>query len=229
MRKKNNLNERVLSCADYLIRKIFHTGEKPEQDFIDYIKIFGNSNPVQLEIGCGKGSFINETAKNNKNINFIAVEKSENVIISAMERTAYEGVSNIRYIIGRAEYLDLVLPPCSIEQIHLYFSCPFPKSRYAKHRLTHEGFMKIYRKLLSQGGKINFKTDNSEFFEFSLKSFSENGFRLQNVTHDLHGSNCLSGYRDSYKSIPKGDIITEYEKNFIEKGLKIYYLEAFLK
>jgi len=217
MRKKKNLDERVLSCSDLLICKLFNLGEPLTAELIDFPAVFGNSNPVRLEIGCGKGGFINQAAKTFPQINFIAVEKSENVIISAMEQTFYEKLPNVRYIIGMAEYLDLIIPPRSVERIYLNFSCPFPKVRYAKHRLTHGNFLKIYKKILIKNGLISFKTDNVSFFEFSLESLSANGFRLQNVLYDLHNSELT------------GNIITEYESLFIQKGLKINYLEAIWK
>jgi len=217
MRKKKNLNERVFACSDLLICKLFNLGEPLTAGLIDFPAVFGNSNPVRLEIGCGKGGFVNEMAKIHPRVNFIAVEKSENVIISALEQTLSEKLTNVRYIIGMAEYLDLIIPPRSVEQIYLNFSCPFPKVRYAKHRLTHRGFLEIYKKILIEKGQVSFKTDNVSFFEFSLESLSANGFRLQNVLYDLHNSELT------------GNIITEYESLFIQKGLKINYLEAIWK
>jgi tRNA (guanine-N7-)-methyltransferase len=208
MRKKKNLNERVSACSEVLICKLFHLTGTPGAPN------FSNSSPVWLEIGCGKGSFVNQAAQLHPNVSFIAVEKSENVVISAMERTKAAKIPNVRYIIGMAEYLALVIPPNSIERIYLNFSCPFPKERYAKHRLTHENYLKIYKQLLCKNGRIYFKTDNCGFFGFSSESFSANGFLVENITRDLHNSGIT------------GNIITEYEALFTKQGYKINYLEA---
>ena len=101
-------------------------------------------------------------------------------------------------------------------RILLYFSCPFPKSGYATHRLTHNRFLEIYKRLLKKGGEIHQKTDNMHFFEFSLEQLSASGFALKNVSLDLH----KSGY--------EGNIMTEYEEKFTSKGFPIYRLEAYI-
>jgi tRNA (guanine-N7-)-methyltransferase len=217
MRKKNNLEARLSACRGILICRLFNTGGEPGTDIINYRDTFGNDNPVWLEIGCGKGGFVNRAARLHPCVNFIAVEKSENVAVSALERTVAEGLPNIRYIIGMAEYLDRVLPPGSIEALFLNFSCPFPKVRHEKHRLTHKSYLGLYSRLLKRGSVIHFKTDNSAFFDYSADSFAENGFALRNVSRDLHNSGIT------------GNIITEYEDYFIRQGKKINYLEAELK
>lgn len=211
MRKKNNLVQRLDCCRDYLICKTFYRSAAPKQGFHE---IFEPSLPVWLEIGCGKGGFVNQAAKLHKNVNFLAVEKSENVVISAMERSLRENIPNVRYIIGLAEYLERFVPPRSIERIYLNFSCPYPKKRYEKYRLTHRDYLEIYMRILKENGEIRFKTDNSDFFDYSLESLKSNNFLIKNVTRDLHNE----GFA--------GNIITEYEDFFIRKGYKIKYLEA---
>jgi len=214
MRKKKNLYKRFSDCSDYRLCKIFHKSPSPE---IKFSEIFNNDFPVWLEIGCGKGGFINQAAKIYKDINFLAVEKIENVAVTAMENSALEKIANIRYIIGLAENLERVIPSNSIEKIFLNFSCPFPKSKHEKRRLTHKQYLEIYRRILTSNGVISFKTDNSDFFEYSVERFRENNFLLKNITRDLHNSDI------------KGNIITEYESFFTDKGFKTNYLEAFLE
>ncbi|MCL2697817.1 MAG: tRNA (guanosine(46)-N7)-methyltransferase TrmB [Oscillospiraceae bacterium] len=214
MRKKKNLAERVFACSGLLICKLYNTGEEPEAKLLDFCKIYGNSDPVWLEIGCGKGGFVNQAAKIYPHINFLAAEKIENVAVSALERTKLEKIPNIRYITGMAEYLGHVIAPNSVKRIYLNFSCPFPKERHAKHRLTHPAHLEIYKRILTANGLIIFKTDNRSFFEYSQESLSSCGFHIQNVTHDLHNSGIT------------GNIITEYEKIFTKQGQKINYLEA---
>ncbi len=218
MRKKKNLETRLSECEEYLL-----DADSEDRDFskarenkklYNFEEIFGNSNPVRMEIGCGKGTFVLETAKRNPNINFIAVEKVRNVIVAACEKVKEEGLSNVRFMASGAEYLPSFIPEGSIDLIYLNFSCPFPKAKYARHRLTHRYFLEIYRRLLKQGGEIHQKTDNMHFFEFSIEELSQSGYKIRNVSLDLHNSDF------------EGNIVTEYEKRFSDLGQPIYRLEA---
>lgn len=218
MRKKRHLDERLEACSDVCLgwlQDYAHEqrGENPPE-LISVEKIFGNSNPLHLEIGCGKGQFAEEIALRNPDINFIAVEQNVNVLVTAMERTHKSGLPNLRYVMGMAEYLEKIIPPASVDKIYLNFSCPFPKSKYAKHRLTHERFLSIYRNILKDDALIVQKTDNKLLFEFSLNSLSQGGFMMRNITFDLHNSKI------------EGNIMTEYEQRFSSQGFPIYYLEA---
>lgn len=218
MRKKKHLDERLAACSavnlgwlqDYASEQ---RGVNPPE-IITAEKVFGNNNPIHLEIGCGKGQFAEDIARRNPDINFVAIEQNVNVLVTAMERTCAGGLKNLKYIMGMAEYLEKVFKPQSVERIYLNFSCPFPKNTYAKHRLTHERFLSIYRNILAPNGYIIQKTDNAPFFEFSLNSYSDNGFRLHNITFDLHNSKI------------EGNIITEYEEKFSSQGFPIFYTEA---
>lgn len=218
MRKKKYLDERLDAVSAYILDT-----DREERDFekavqikeyFNFEEIFGNSNPVELEIGCGKGQFVCEMAKRCPEVNFIAVEKERNVIIAAIEKISEAGLTNVRFIAGSAQYLPRFIPEHSIERIYLNFSCPYPKEKYRKHRLTHRFFLNIYRDLLTKNGDIHQKTDNMHFFEFSLQEFSAEGFRLENVSLDLHNSSF------------EGNIVTEYEKRFSDLGQPIYRLEA---
>lgn len=218
MRKKKNLEARLEEVKEYIL----HT-ECEEKDFekdvekslFDYEEVFGNSNPVRLEIGCGKGQFICEMAKRNPDVNFIAVEKIKNIIVAACEKAKEEGLTNVKFIAGCAEYLPRFIPENSVELIYLNFSCPFPKAKYARHRLTHRFFLEIYRKLLTEKGEIHQKTDNMHFFEFSLEEYSAAKYTIKNLSLDLHNS----GF--------EGNIVTEYEKRFSDLGQPIYRVEAY--
>ena len=181
---------------------------------MDLDEWFGRKAPLFLEIGCGKGRFACEAAKQNPEINFLAVEKSGNVIVEGCETAKRECISNLRFIKCGAEYLEKYLKDKSVDRIFLNFSCPFPKAAYASHRLTHKNFLEIYKKLLKKGAEIHQKTDNMHFFEFSIEEFSQSGFALKNVTFDLHNSDF------------EGNIVTEYEKRFSDLGQPIYRLEA---
>ncbi len=221
MRKKKYLDERLAAVESYILDtdREERNFEKSVciKEYFDFAEIFGNNNPVHLEIGCGKGQFVCEMAKRCPDINFIAVEKEKNVIVAAVEKIQKAELTNVRFIAGCAEYLPRFIPEKSIERIYLNFSCPYPKEKYKKHRLTHSFFLKIYRQLLSENGDIHQKTDNMHFFEFSLQEFSAENYKLENISLDLHNSNF------------EGNIVTEYEKRFSDLGQPIYRLEAKLK
>ncbi len=218
MRKKRHLEERLEACKEVMIymQNQNEFADDPLDDglFFDVEKVFGNNNPVHLEIGCGKGQFIIELAKRNPDINYIAVEKTPNVIVAGTEKLIESGLKNVRFCLGQAEYLEHLFRPHTIDRLYLNFSCPFPKETYAKHRLTHTRFLKIYNVVLKSGAEIHQKTDNMRLFEFSIEHFSVNGFPMKNVSLDLHNS----GF--------EGNIMTEYETRFTEMGLPIYRLEA---
>lgn len=218
MRRKKNLDERIAACKEimlYMQCQNEHANDPLNDDyFVDGKKVFGNDNPIYLEIGCGKGGFALEFARQNPDINLIAIEKTPNVLITGMEVQMEERLPNLRFCLGQAEYLEHLFRNHSIDRLFLNFSCPFPKHQYANHRLTHSRFLEIYRKVLKEGAEIHQKTDNMHFFEFSIEHFSANGFPMKNISLDLHNS----GF--------EGNIMTEYEKRFTELGQPIYRLEA---
>ncbi len=207
MRKKKHREDRLLLCSDYII------------DDFENIKngishIFDNENPVFLEIGCGKGRFITETALKNPDINFIAAEKNLDVLLLAAEKIKSAGIKNVRFLPGDALAFAEYNGGKTFERIYINFCDPWKKKRYAKRRLTHKNFLSIYKKILKDGGEVHFKTDNASLFEFSLNSFSDFGLRMKNITLDLHNS----GF--------EGNVMTEYEQLFSDKGQPIYRCEA---
>lgn len=218
MRRKKNLDERIEACREvvlYMQCQNEHANDPlSEEFFADSRKTFGNDNPLFLEIGCGKGGFAIEFARQNPDINLVAVEKTPNVLITGMEEQMKLRLPNLKFCMGQAEYLEHIFRDNTIDRIFLNFSCPFPKKSYAIHRLTHARFLEIYRKIMKENAEIHQKTDNMHFFEFSLEQLSNNGFPLKNVSLDLHNS----GFQ--------GNIMTEYEKRFTELGQPIYRLEA---
>lgn len=223
MRRKARLDERLAACEASGKLLILNVDDRHfqravvEKEYLDFEGLFGNKNPVVLEIGAGKGQFCCELAKREPNINIVAVEKSSNVIVDAAEKAISLGLPNLVLLRCDAEYLEKYIPEKSVARIYLNFSCPFPKKSYAPHRLTHRKFLEIYKKILADGGEIHQKTDNREFFEFSLEELSQSGFALKNVSLDLHNS----GF--------EGNIVTEYEQKFTEMGMPIYRLEAYIR
>ncbi len=217
MRKKKHLDERIADCPNILV---YRSDERDYSDsdadvnIIDTKAVFGNSNPVELEVGCGKGSFIVQLAMRNPDINYIAIERSANVLVTGAESALEKGIKNIYFINTQAEYLPRLLAPHSVRRVYLNFSCPFPKNKYAVHRLTHTRFLDIYRELLCDGGDIHQKTDNKPFFEWSLFQYAHGGYEVSEVTFDL----ASSGF--------EGNIMTEYEARFTALGFPICRCQA---
>ena len=217
MRRKKHLEERLEACGNkifFMDRDDRNFEVKTTDSILDLKALFGNDNPIQMEIGCGKGKFICDLARQNPGINYLAVEKASNVIVDAAEKAIELDIPNVIFLRGGAEYLDSYIPTQSIGRIYLNFSCPFPKKSYASHRLTHHRFLEIYKRIMQEGAEIHQKTDNMQLFEFSIEEFSHSGFGIKNVSLDLHNS----GF--------EGNIMTEYETRFHELGQPIYRLEA---
>lgn len=218
MKRKKNLDERIAASSDYLTimknESLNYNDAVKEDHLIDLTKLFGNGKPVVLEIGSGKGQFGCEYARRNPQRNILCVERNRNVLILAIDRARAMGLDNIRFLCGTAEYLSSYIDENSVEEIYLNFSCPFPKHRHIAHRLTNPRFLEIYKKILKPDGVICQKTDNMHFFEYSIEQFSACGFKLSNISLDLHNSDF------------EGNIVTEYENKFASRGFPIYRLEA---
>ena len=221
MRHKKNLDSRLENVSDNLIilrnESLNFNDAAEENHILDLQALFGNDNPVYLEVGCGKGGFGCTFAEQNPDKNIVCVEKVKNVIVIACETAKKKNLKNIVFLNCSAEYLQSFLPADSFEAIYLNFSCPYPKKSYASHRLTSERFLNIYKTLLKEDAPICQKTDNMHFFEYSIESFSKNGYEISNVSLDLHRSDFM------------GNIVTEYEEKFSSQGFPIYRLEARFK
>lgn len=220
-RKIRNLTSRRDNCSDlripYTLESFDFRTDEGNEKFFNLQEIFGREAPIVMEIGCGKGQFVCEYAKRNPDKNIIAIECVPTVLVEACERVKEEGITNIRFLEMKAEYLPLFMKEKSVCEIYLNFSTPFPKSRHESHRLTSKLFLDIYKRLLVDEGFIAQKTDSQGFFEYSLKSFSQNGFILSEISLDLH------------KSDFEENIVTEYEQKFVDMGLPIHRLVAKLK
>lgn len=218
MKRKKNLDERISASADYLTimknESLNYNDAVNENHILNFKELFKNDNPVYLEVGSGKGQFACTFASENPEKNILCVERNRNVLILAIDSARKTGLNNIRFLCGTAEYLPSYISEKSVEGIFLNFSCPFPKHRHIAHRLTNPRFLEIYKKVLKTDGAIYQKTDNMHFFEYSIEMLSQSGFKLSNVSLDLHNSNF------------EGNIVTEYEQKFSSMGLPIYRLEA---
>lgn len=192
---------------------------KPEENKGKWKEIFGNDNPIHIEIGTGKGQFLTTMSLLNPNINYIAIERQTNVIVSALKKGREKGVGeNIVFFVADVKELLNYFEPEEIDRIYINFCDPWPnKKKWAKRRLTHKNFLNLYEALFTNGGEVFFKTDNRLLFEFSLNEFADKGWRLHNISLDLHNSDF------------DGNVKTEYEEKFSGIGMPIYRLEGYYK
>lgn len=209
MRKKKNRDARLENCSEYIIK-----------DFSNYLSdiksVFKENKDRELymEIGCGKGKFINELALKYPDINFIAFEKNLDVLVLSVEKAKGAKLSNLKFVPLDISILKDADSKSKCSRIYINFCDPWHKKSHAKRRLTHENFLSIYKNILIENGELFFKTDNKNLFEFSLNSFSDFGLKIKNITFDLHNSE----YKDN--------IMTEYEILFSNEGKPIYRCEA---
>lgn len=207
MRLRNNKNAKsILEESNYVIKN-------PEDNKGKWNKVFNNKNKLYIEIGCGKGDFIIQNAKAHPENNYIGIEKYDTVLMYAVKKIE-EDIPNLRFIRMDALDIEKVFDK-EVDLIYLNFSDPWPKNRCAKRRLTHENFLKLYDKIFKKDKTIFMKTDNMHLFEFSIESLSEYGYKLKNISLDLHNSDIEENF------------MTEYEKKFSEKGFRINRLEAY--
>ena len=172
-------------------------------------ELFGNDNPIYIEIGMGKGKFIIDNAIHYPNINFIGIEKYDSVIAKGLQKIP-AGLNNL--VMVRFDALGIEdLFDKEIDRIYLNFSDPWPKKRHHLRRLSSRVFLEKYEKVFKNGNIIEMRTDNRDLFQYSLVSFSEFGYTLEEVSLDLHTDN-----------MP--EITTEYEDKFSKDGMPIYYV-----
>ena len=206
-RKVKGADEKLLNYKDYVIK------DNIESLRGNWNKLFKNDNPIHAEFGTGRGKFITTLAKQNPNINYIAFEIKEEVLLKAVEKADCDNLDNIVFawadVSKILDYFDLN----ELSRIYINFCDPWPKKRWAKRRLTHANFLNMYREVLNQEGEIHFKTDNEGLFEFSLNEIASSNWTLKNISLNLSNSDFEN-------------VTTEYEDKFISQGLKIFRCEA---
>ena len=169
--------------------------------------VFGNDHPLHIEIGMGKGQFIMTLAEKNPDIN--------SVLVRSIEKQEEMNLPNLFFIRMEAENIAEVFDQGEVERIYLNFSDPWPKDRHAKRRLTSMQFLERYEQILKKEGHVIFKTDNRELFDFSLEqAMASSHWKIFNHTFDLHQSEYV-----------EGNVMTEYETKFVEKGNAICRME----
>lgn len=213
MRQRNikNLEDRLAANAAFLI-------EEPEKAKGHWSEVFGNDNPIVLEIGCGKGRFITDHASAEPEVNFIAVEGQSSVVLRALEKAESRQLVNLRIFIGFVHDLRDYFEEGELSGIYLNFSDPWPKARHAKRRLTHRKKLENYKAVLADGGFIEFKTDNDGLFQFTLEEIEEMGCEITEMTRDLHKGE-VGRYAQASKKF-----MTEYEEKFSRQGKNINFV-----
>ncbi|KPH71577.1 tRNA (guanosine(46)-N7)-methyltransferase TrmB [Oceanobacillus sp. FSL K6-0118] len=176
--------------------------------------LFGNNNPIHVEVGTGKGQFIVGMAKQYPNINFIGIELAKSIVVTAAQKVLEAGSSNVLLLNENAGDLVEIFAENEVSTIYLNFSDPWPKNRHEKRRLTYKAFLDQYKTILKQSGQVIFKTDNRGLFEYSLVSLTDYNMKLEEVNLDLHAIQ------------DESNIMTEYEERFSAKGQPIYRLKA---
>ena len=210
---------RNIPRAESVIQEHDAVMNAPEEKRGKWNREFGNAHPIYIEIGMGKGQFLLRMAVLHPEANFIGIERYSSVLLRATEkfdRDEFRELENIRFICMDAKELDKVFAPGEVEKIYLNFSDPWPKARHAKRRLTSKEFLKRYEGVLSEDGEVEFKTDNTELFKFSLEQVGEAGWVLLAHTYDLHHN----------LEMNEGNVMTEYEQKFSAKGQPINKLIA---
>ena len=201
MRRKPNLAARIDKCAHLLVNDpaAFRGRWLSELPY----------DELHIELGCGKGRFTVETARVEPDVMLVALEKSLNVLITALENAASYNLENVRFVNALADNLIEFFAQNEVSRIYINFCDPWPGSKHAKRRLTGQRFLEFYHQILQPGGEIHLKTDNLPLFEFSLREFERCGFVLAEVVRNLHESSPVS-------------VMTDYELKFHEQGIVIY-------
>ena len=207
MRQRNVKNKKeIIDNSNYIVLSpCMYKGKWHE--------IFKNDNPIYIEIGMGKGDFILQNAINYPNINFIGIEKFDSIMALAIKKIEQNTINNLKLIRMDALNIDEVFDK-EVSKIFLNFSDPWPKKRHAKRRLTSDVFLSKYDSVFKDEHIIEMKTDNQNLFEYSLISFNENGYKINEISLDLHNGD------------KEDNIMTEYEMKFSTQNKRIYYVKV---
>lgn len=204
--KKVKNAEKIISNCEYII-------DNPKEYKGKFKDLFNNNNPIYIEIGMGKGDFIINNAIKYPNINFIGIEKFDSVMVRATQKLDNLYLNNLKLIKIDAMEIDEIFNK-EIELIYLNFSDPWPKSKHEKRRLTHSIFLDKYDDLFKENKHIIMKTDNRKLFEYSIKSLTDYGYRIKDISLDLHNDENVD------------NIETEYERKFVNLGYPIYRIDV---
>jgi tRNA (guanine-N7-)-methyltransferase len=167
---------------------------------------------ITLEVGAGTALFAVELARRHPERFYVATDVKADRLQTGAKQALERKIRNIIFIRIHTMQLAAAFKPHSISEIWLTFSDPFPKTRQAKHRLSHPNFLDLYQQVLTPDGVLRQKTDNHALFDYSLEQFVANGWHIRELTYDLHESDMPDDYK----------IMTTFEKRFVDEGLPIY-------
>ena len=208
MRLRNIAGSReAIGESDFVI----HETEKQKGN---WQKIFGNNNPIHIEIGMGKGRFLMDMAKIHPSVNYVGIEKYSSVLLRALQKMEREEkpLPNVRFVRMDAETIEAVFGVEEVDRIYLNFSDPWPKDRHAKRRLPSREFLARYDKILKKDGWLEFKTDNEALFRFAVEELKPAGWKALGISYDLHHDDKMG----------QDNVMTEYEERFSSLGNPIY-------
>lgn len=202
----------ILNSSSYLIKN-------PEKSKNNWSSVFGNKNPICLELGMGRGSFIIEMAKKHPNINYIGLELDSSQTATAIQNIRNQNIKNLRMICADASNIVDYFGK-EIDTIYLTFSEPWPKKQDEKRRFTATNYLKLYDRIFKKSKHIILKTDNKILFASSLETLSDYWYTFERVSLDLHNDE---------RKIEDEDITTDFEKQYIKENRPIYYVDAVFK
>ena len=208
MRLRNIAGSReAIGESDFVIHE-------PEHQKGNWQKIFGNNNPIHIEIGMGKGRFLMDMAKIHPSVNYVGIEKYSSVLLRALQKMEREEkpLPNVRFVRMDAETIEAVFGVEEVDRIYLNFSDPWPKDRHAKRRLPSREFLARYDKILKKDGWLEFKTDNEALFRFAVEELKPAGWKALGISYDLHHDDKMG----------QDNVMTEYEERFSSLGNPIY-------
>lgn len=211
----NNMRLRHIPGSEEEIAQSPYVIQQPQCRKGRFGEVFGNDHPIEIEVGMGKGRFIMDMARLHPDKNYIGIERYSSVLLRGLQKRAEIELDNVYFMCVDARDLAEIFAPGEVNRIYLNFSDPWPKDRHAKRRLTSPEFMKVYDQVLAPDGTVEFKTDNQGLFEYSLAAVPEAGWTVTAHTFDLHQN-----------EMSAGNVMTEYEQKFSEKGNPICKLIA---
>ena len=197
MRRMKNLEPRMEACAAYRITN-------PDERQGAWRQLKPDATALWVEVGCGKGKFTAETAAANPNVLLIAIERCREAMVVAMEKAKSMGLTNVFFVDMDVALMENCFQFGEIDRLFINFPDPWPRSKNAKRRLTFRTFLRLYSRVIREGGEIHFKTDNAPLFEFTLEELELVGLPAKNVTRDLHANGpvgIMTGYEEKFHAM----------------------------
>lgn len=178
--------------------------------------IFGNNNPLILELACGRGEYALNMAGMFPDANFIGIDIKGARIWKGAKKAKEESVSNVHFIRMYIDHIDQYFNPGEVSDIWITFPDPYLKMRQADKRLTSPRFLRLYKRILSKGGTVNLKTDSGRLYNYTLETLEREGYKLLKRIGHVYQEN---------PDDPLLSIRTAFEESHLQRGKKIRYLK----